>query len=169
MTEWQYVPHEEPNGKSNYSPVAAWPTVRSFLSISLMKNWITASIDFTQAFAQAKLPEDDPAWMHVPRGFQSTLGHTHCLKLDKSLYGLKAAPKLWFEHCAKVLKKLGMKQSKYDECLWHGHHHTGRMATGLEVTTTDTPVPKHLGGRTLCTFCCTQGFLTNEVVDPRNA
>ena len=33
---------------------------------------------------------------------------------------MKEAPKLWSKHCAKVLKKLGMKQSKHDECLWHG-------------------------------------------------
>ena len=45
---------------------------------------------------------------------------THTLKLDKSLYELKEAPRLWFEHCAKVLKKLGMKQSKHDKCLLYG-------------------------------------------------
>ena len=59
---------QESDGKSNYSPVASWSTVRSFLVMSAIKDWATASIDFSNAFVQSDLPSDDPAWMHAPRG-----------------------------------------------------------------------------------------------------
>ena len=35
---------QEDDGTSNYSPVVAWSTVRSFLVISHIRNWVTSSI-----------------------------------------------------------------------------------------------------------------------------
>ena len=111
---------QEDNGESNYSPVAAWPTVRVFLIVSAIKKWVTTTIDFSNAFVQSYLPEDEPVWMHIPRGYRSTLGPDYCLRLVKSLYGHRRAPQLWFEFAAKAFKKLGLVQSAHDECLWYG-------------------------------------------------
>ena len=44
-------------------------------------------------------------------------GDKACLRLNKSVYGLKVAPKLWFEHLKRGLLELGFKSSSYDECL----------------------------------------------------
>ena len=44
-------------------------------------------------------------------------GDKACLRLNKSVYGLKVAPKLWFEHLKRGLVELGFKSSSYDECL----------------------------------------------------
>ena len=44
-------------------------------------------------------------------------GNKACLKLRKSVYGLRIAPKLWFEHLQRGLKDLGFKSSSYDQCL----------------------------------------------------
>ena len=48
---------ETDENEDNYSPVAAWATVRSFLIISIIRKWITTSIDFSNAFVQSKLPK----------------------------------------------------------------------------------------------------------------
>lgn len=111
---------QEDSGRDNYSPVAAWSTVRSFLVISAKLGWVTLTIDFSNAFVQSELPEDEPVWMHVPRGYRCTQGPTYCLKLKKSLYGHKRAPQLWFNHSAEAFRKLGLKQSQYDKCMWYG-------------------------------------------------
>ena len=108
------------NGLSTCSPVAAWATVRSFLTISQIRQWETATIDFSNAFVQSNLPDDEPVWMHVPRGYRSTQGPGHCLKLVKSLCGHTRAPQLWHNYSTDAFKKLGLKQSKFDECLWCG-------------------------------------------------
>ena len=105
---------------SNYSPVAAWTSVRMFLTYARILGWVTTSVDFSNAFVQSKLPENEPAWMHVPRGYRSTKGPNYCLRLLKSLYGHKRAPLLWFNHSSEAFKKLGLKQSEYDPCLWFG-------------------------------------------------
>ena len=111
---------EEGTGDDNYSPVAAWSTVRSFLTISHIRKWITTSIDFTGAFLHSPMPKGYDLWCHIPRGYKSTNGPTSCLKLDKSTYGIARAPKLWYLFCTSAFKKLGLKMSKHDECLWYG-------------------------------------------------
>ena len=110
----------EDSGTDNYSPVAAWSTVRTFLVTSAARGWVTTSIDFSNAFVQSDLPDDEPVWMHVPRGFTSTLGNEYCLRLRKSLYGHKRAPQLWFNHSSDAFRKLGLTQSEHDQCLWYG-------------------------------------------------
>lgn len=85
-----------------------------------MLNWITTTVDFSNAFVQSRLPEDEPVWMHVPRGYMCTKGPSHCLRLVESLYGHKSAPKLWFEHSTNALRELGFIQSEHDPCLWFG-------------------------------------------------
>ena len=99
-----------------YAPVVHFSSVRLFLAWSLILGWETFSIDFSSAFVQANL--EDPTYIHLPRGFRSTLkGDKICLKLNKSIYGLSVAPRLWFQHLWTALKKLGLKQSKHDACL----------------------------------------------------
>jgi hypothetical protein len=98
-----------------YAPVVAWSSVRFFLVLSLILDWTTCSIDFSLAFVQAKL--EKAVWLHLPRGFKSTRPGKTCLRLNKSIYGLSVAPKLWHEHLFKALKKDGFVVSKYDPCL----------------------------------------------------
>ena len=103
--------------EDTYAPVVAFSTIRLFLAFTLSLNWVSISMDWTNAFTQAKL--DDPIWIHVPRGFSSknTSFGRLCLRLKRSLYGTKSAPKHWYTHLLSVLLKIGFKQSAYDPCL----------------------------------------------------
>ena len=103
-----------------FSPVAAWSSVRVFLIVSAAMNWTTCTIDFSNAFVQSPLPADEPVWMYPPRGFQCANGPDYCLKLNKSLYGHKVAPLLWYKYISQYFTKLGLRQSKYDQCVWYG-------------------------------------------------
>ena len=48
-----------------FAPVVAFSTVRLFLILSINFGWKSCSIDFSNAFVQAKL--NDPVWIHLPR------------------------------------------------------------------------------------------------------
>ena len=98
-----------------YAPVVSFSSVRLFLAWSLMLGWYTCTIDFSNAFIQANL--EDPTFIHLPRGFQSSSGTHSCLSLKKSIYGLSVAPRLWFQHLLIALKEEGLQQSKHDPCL----------------------------------------------------
>jgi hypothetical protein len=111
-----------------YSPVVAWSTVRTVLTISLILGWHMRSIDFVLAYPQADVKTD--IYMFPPKGcsvFQQGRppgqrvrldDKSHRLKLRKNLYGLKDAGLTWYEHIVKGLKDVGFKQSEVDPCLF---------------------------------------------------
>ena len=103
--------------EDTYAPTVAWSTVRMFLVLCMILGWTTVSVDFSNAFVQSKLPS--PKWMHLPRGFGSTRGPGTCLRLVKSLYGGRSSPNLWSKTAKEGLEKCGLKQSKYDPCLFY--------------------------------------------------
>jgi hypothetical protein len=98
-----------------FAPVIAFSTVRIFLITSIMLKWYTCSIDFSNACVQAKLDEDIS--IHLPRGFHGEMKDSY-LKLQRSLYGISTAPRLWASHLFKALKSLDFQQSKNDPCLF---------------------------------------------------
>ena len=105
----------EETSEETYAPVVAWSSVRLFLVLSITLGWQTCSIDFSNAFVQATLNKS--VWIHLPRGFVSKQGRNTCLRLNKSLYGLSVAPRLWFKHLMAEMLRLGFVQSVHDPCL----------------------------------------------------
>ena len=158
---------QEDDGLDNYSPVSGWPAVRVFLMLAYLMKWVTITIDFSNAFAQSDLPKENPVWMHIPRGFRSTLGSDHCLKLQKSLYGHKRAPQLWFKHVGKAFKKLGLTQSKCDECLWHGKDLV--LITCVDDCGTCAPTRERIDefNEVVVQDCKTSFFLVKNAILPR--
>jgi hypothetical protein len=104
-----------PDDLETFAPVVQWSTVRCFLVLAMTLGWVTVSVDWANAFIQSTLKE--PIYVHLPRGFTSTLGSNACLKLKKSLYGTSIAPRLWWLHLRKALLNIGMKESQHDQCL----------------------------------------------------
>jgi Reverse transcriptase (RNA-dependent DNA polymerase) len=100
-----------------FAPVVSWATVRLFLVLSILLEWKTVAVDFASAFVQA--PLDEPIWIHLPRGFRSSMPGRTCLRLKRSLYGISIAPRLWFKHLFDALLQpdFGLTQSAIDPCL----------------------------------------------------
>ena len=57
----------------------------------LANGWVTKQVDYTNAFAQATLNEK--VYIEQPKGFARKDEHNLVLKLIKSVYRLKQAPK----------------------------------------------------------------------------
>ena len=91
------------------------------LTLSIIHNLYTTSIDFTLAFPQADV--DATIYMEVPLGCEVPEGDYVCLLL-KNLYGLKQAAKTWFEHLRdtlildETLGDYGFVQSQIDPCIF---------------------------------------------------
>jgi Reverse transcriptase (RNA-dependent DNA polymerase) len=105
---------------NTFAPVVQWSTIRMLLYFTLFFGMVTKSIDFSNAFVQAKL--DESIFVHLPRGFSHDDGQDVCLKLLKSLYGISQAPRLWFDHLRDKLLKCGLRQSSLDPCLFYGNN-----------------------------------------------
>jgi len=101
-----------------YAPVVQWSTLRILFTLILDKGWTTRQVDYTNAFAQAEL--NDEVYVEHPRDFAPkgrSKGET-VLKLLKSLYGIKQAPRTFFEKLRAGLVERGFRQSEHDPCLF---------------------------------------------------
>ena len=77
-----------------YAPVVQWSTIRLVLTMVLENGWVIRQVDYTNAFTQVELQEE--VYIDSPKGFQRKDKRYLVLKLLKSLYGLKHAPKSFF-------------------------------------------------------------------------
>ena len=103
-----------------YSPLVGWPTVRAGLLLAAAHGWKSRQVDFTLAFCQTPLEDDDPLYMELPQYYRpaGTEGRDVVLKMNKSIYGRRDSPKLFYEYLCKGMAKLGFVQSKADPCLF---------------------------------------------------
>ena len=103
-----------------FAPVVQWSTVRLMLILTQCLNLETLSIDFSNAFAQADMPEDKTVYLHLPCRFMPAegFGKEMVLRLKKSLCGQAEAPRLWYEKLKVGLKDRGFKTLQIDPCLF---------------------------------------------------
>lgn len=101
-----------------YAPVTCIETVRILLAVAYAKAWKPHHVDIKGAFLYSLLSTTDAVWIKLPRieGVPSANGQI--VKLRKSLYGLRQAPKLWYKLFTSVLKKNGFRRSDINDCLF---------------------------------------------------
>ena len=104
-----------------YSPVASLTSIHMLSVLALQRGWVTRLIDFSNAFVQTPLHKDvfvslPPMFMDDKANYPKGL----CLKLHKSLYGMREAPKLWADYLEKGLRHSGFNPSHEDPGIYYG-------------------------------------------------
>ena len=94
----------------------SWTSVRILLTLSKLHNLHTKSIDFVQAFPQAKVKS--MIFLKTPAGVELTGNEESVLRLIKNLYGLKDAGLTWFEHLSQGLLSMNFKPIISDPCVF---------------------------------------------------
>ncbi|GJQ98503.1 retrovirus-related pol polyprotein from transposon TNT 1-94 [Tanacetum coccineum] len=94
------VMKERINHDETFAPVARLKAIRIFLAFVTYTNFIVYQMD---AFLNGKLKEE--VYVKQPSGFESNEFPNHVCKLDKALYGLKKAPRAWYETLSTFLTK----------------------------------------------------------------
>ena len=101
-----------------YAPVVNWSTIRLMLVLTQQLNLSTVHLDFSNAFAQADIPEGSEVYLEPPPRYATQ--NDMVLKLNKSLYGQVEAPQLWYNKLKEGLIDRGLKLSDIDPCLFIG-------------------------------------------------
>ena len=97
-----------------FSATARMKTFRLILAVSACAGLQVFHLDISQAFLYGKL--DEEIYMVHPHGFPGPVGT--CLKLLKSIYGLKQASRVWGLLLRAELVNLGFRQCYSDTCLF---------------------------------------------------
>lgn len=97
-----------------FAPVVRASTVRLFLSLVARFDLVCHSIDIKNAFIQGAVEE--MIYMQQPDGYDDTSGLV-CI-LNKSLYGLMQAPRVWNKTLTAFFMFLGFVQCKSDGALF---------------------------------------------------
>ena len=78
---------------NTFAPVVKGVTVRLLLALAFIFNMSVHQLDVSSAFLYADIEGD--VYMHPPPDFDLPPGY--CMKLDKSLYGLRSSPRSWWK------------------------------------------------------------------------
>ena len=104
---------------NTYAPVAAYNSVRIFVSLCASIDYEMDSIDVITAFLHAELEEE--IYISIPDGYPIKPGQEKMvLKLFKSLYGLKQSPYAWNKEIDRYLQSIGFKPTESERCIYVG-------------------------------------------------
>ncbi|PKU62899.1 Retrovirus-related Pol polyprotein from transposon TNT 1-94 [Dendrobium catenatum] len=103
------------NFNETFSPVSKLPTIRILLLLAIHRNWPTLQFDISNAFLHGDL--HDEVFMKQPPGFVDSQYPHYVCKLNKAIYGLRQAPRQWFNKLTQSLLQFGFTFSKADPSL----------------------------------------------------
>lgn len=102
--------------EETYSPVVKYDTLRVILSLVAAKDLDMAQLDIKTAFLNGEL--DEEIYIEQPEGYVAEGKGNLVCRLNKCLYGLKQASRVWNRHFDFFLKKFGLTPSDADPCLY---------------------------------------------------
>ena len=86
-------------------------------------------LDIKSAYLMADVKED--IYMQVPEGLKAPPGT--CLKLQRSIYGLKQSGRAWNERLHEAMTSLGLRRSTADPCLYLLNKGTEQLTLNVHV------------------------------------
>jgi len=99
-----------------YAPVVRIDSIRVILAIAVAEDLYILHIDCKNAFLHG--PSDFEIYVTQPEGFVDSRFPNKVLHLNKSLYGLKPAPRIWYLYLYTVIVGLGFVALETDSCIY---------------------------------------------------
>lgn len=102
-----------------FSSVVRASTIRTVLALAAIKGWSLRQVDINNAFLNCDLTE--VLYMEQSPGFEvcDATGQKLVCRLHKALYGLRQAPRAWFQTLKQyIVDQLGFRASKANSSLF---------------------------------------------------
>jgi len=99
-----------------FAPVARLEAIRLILSYAVNHGIILYQMDVKSAFLNGVISEE--VYVKKPPGFEDLKHPDHVYKLKKSLYGMKQAPRAWYDRRSNFLIENDFKRDQVDTTLF---------------------------------------------------
>jgi len=132
------------DSSQRYAPTTSFTNVLLNLNIASYKQNKISTIDIKGAYLHAQL--NNVIYMTLNKSIAKQLISLYpqfakyllpngsiIVMLQKSLYGLKEAANLWYNHISNTLKEMGLISNQYDPCLFHGTIASDHVLLNLHV------------------------------------
>jgi hypothetical protein len=113
----------------NFALVAHMASVRTLIGVAAAQAWKISQMDVKNAFLNGDLEEE--VYMQPPPCVEAPSGHV--CRLCKALYGIKQAPRPWFERFRSVVCASGFSPSDHNPALFIHTSERGRTLLLLYV------------------------------------
>nr|GEU66365.1 hypothetical protein [Tanacetum cinerariifolium] len=111
-----YIQQEGIDYDENFALVARLEEIRIFLAFATYMHFTVYQMDVKSTFLNGKLKEE--VYVKQPQDFESNEFPNHVCKLDKALYGIKRAPRAWYETLLTFHNKYKFVRGKIDNTLF---------------------------------------------------
>nr|GEZ83371.1 hypothetical protein [Tanacetum cinerariifolium] len=102
--------------EESFAPVSRMEAIRIFLAYAAHKGFTVYQMDVKTAFLHGSLKKD--VYVCQPEGFIDVDYPSHVYKLKKALYGLKHAPRAWYDEMSTFLLQNGFSKGTIDPTLF---------------------------------------------------
>nr|GEU79333.1 retrovirus-related Pol polyprotein from transposon TNT 1-94 [Tanacetum cinerariifolium] len=102
--------------KESFAPVAHIEAIRIFIANATSKNMTIYQMDVKTAFLNGELKEE--VYVSQPESFVDPDHPTHVYHLKKALYGLKHAPRAWYDTLLRFLLDNKFSKGEFDPTLF---------------------------------------------------
>ncbi|GJS07439.1 putative ribonuclease H-like domain-containing protein [Tanacetum coccineum] len=99
-----------------FAPVARIEAIRIFLAFASYMGFIVYQMDVKSAFLYGKI--DEEVYVSQPPGFVDLKYPKKVYKVVKALYGLRQAPRAWYDTLSTFLLKSGYRRGTIDKTLF---------------------------------------------------
>lgn len=109
---------EDPE-ENNYAPTGNIAVARTLLSLAARCGMHIWSFDVSSAFLTACTNEENPPVIRPPPNRPNFVnGEEVAYVCLRAIYGLRGSPLLFQQHLREVLKRIGLQQSQWEQCLF---------------------------------------------------
>ncbi|GKC12988.1 putative ribonuclease H-like domain-containing protein [Tanacetum coccineum] len=119
--------------EESFAPVARIEAIRIFIANAASKNMTIYQMDVKTTFLNGKLKEE--VYVCQPEGFVDPDHPTHVYRLKKALYGLRQAPRAWYDILSRFLMDNKFSKGAVDPTLFT--RNTGKYILLVQIYVDD--------------------------------
>jgi hypothetical protein len=115
------------------APTARLESFRALMHMAAVLDWDIQHFDIKTAFLHGVLPDSETVFMEQPPGFEEPGKEDWVWRLQKSLYGMKQASRIWNITFHKTMETLGFRRLPNEWCVYRRSTPTGITIFAVHV------------------------------------